>query len=173
MNAAYNISFSSFLGHNIALFIILLVLIIAYCYFEFKAVNISGYHVSVRVAVNLVNDKKTNIIDIRKSSDYAKGHIADSRNLSEQLLFKNLKGYFRDNNSGFLLIGDKLHSADKVAIALKKKGYKNIKILSGGMRAWVKEQMPIEKGADASSNKLGRSANAIKNANKKKKKLKR
>lgn len=41
------------------------------------------------------------------------------------------------------------------------------------MRAWVKEQMPIEKGADASSNKLGRSANAIKNANKKKKKLKR
>ena len=173
MNAAYNMSFSSFLGHNIALFVILLVLIIAYCYFEFKAVNASGHHVSVRIAVNLVNDKKTNIVDLRKGSDYAKGHIADSRNLSEQTLLNNLKRYFRDSNSSFLLIGDKSSSADKAAVALKKQGYKNIKILSGGMRAWGKEQMPIEKGADVSSTQGNRSAHVSKNVNKKKKKLKR
>ena len=173
MDTAYNVSFSSFLGQNIIWVIILLLLIIAYCYYEYKTVSVSGYHISVRVAVNLVNDKNTNIIDLRKGADYAKGHISDSRNISEQLLYKNLKRYFRDSSASILLIGDKLHSADKVATELKKKGYRNIKILSGGMKAWIKDQMPIEKGADISSGKSGVSLSAKKNANKKKKKSKR
>ena len=163
------INFSDFVVHNFPWFILLFILILFYCYYEFKTVSVASYHVSVKVAVNLVNDKNIQVVDIRSESEFKKGHIANSRNLSIDELSQNLKKYFRNIDTVFLLVGDKNHSSDKAAIMLKNNGYKKIKILSAGMKAWIKDQMPIEKGVDVSNIK------SVKGAvlNKKKKKSKK
>lgn len=151
-----NINFSDFVAHNFPWFILLFILILFYCYYEFKTVNVASYHVSVKVAVNLVNDKNTQVVDIRSEAEFKKGHIANSRNLSIDELSQNLKKHFRNIDTVFLLVGDKHEPSDKAAIMLKNDGYKKIKILSGGMKSWIKDQMPIEKGVDMSSLKSGK-----------------
>ena len=88
-------------------------------------------------------------MDVRDKNEFKKSHISGAKNLSLQDLSKGLKKPIYKQDSNFLLVGDKKNSSDKAALILKSQGFKNVKILSGGMKPWVKEQMPVEKGLGA------------------------
>jgi rhodanese-related sulfurtransferase len=146
--------FSSFISEHIIYVIIFLVLFVAYTIVEIKVSKSAGFRLSVKESVNLLNQKNTLVFDLRSAKDFQKGHISQARNISKLDLLNKAKNVIKNKGSNVLLISEKDSLSTQTVSSLRKKGFKNIKFIGGGMHAWLKEQMPISKGsAIASSNK--------------------
>lgn len=144
--------FSNFLSDHIIYVIIFLVLLVAYTIVELKVTKSAGFRLSVKDSVNLLNQKNTLVFDLRSSKEFQKGHIAQAKNISKQDLSNKAKNLIKNKDSNVLLICEKDSQSTEIASDLQKKGFKKIKFISGGMQAWLKEQMPISKGSAVVSN---------------------
>lgn len=103
------------------------------------------HHVDAQQAQKLVSEKKVVVLDIRTPGEFDKGRIAGAKNIDflapdfEQRLEKldKSKSYLVHCASG----GRSTHS-----LALfKKHDFHSIYHLDGGMKAWEKAGLPVEK----------------------------
>ena len=102
-------------------------------------------HVNTSEATQLIN-KKAQIIDVRTSEEFARGHIRQSKlsplsNLNEQLPLAKLK-----QDKPVLIVCESGMRARRAASLLAKQGYTDVAVLDGGIRSWQEAQLPIAKG---------------------------
>lgn len=95
-------------------------------------------------ATQLIN-KKAQVIDVRTTEEFARGHIRQSKsiplsNFAEQLPLAKLK-----QDKPVLVICESGMRARRAAAILEKQGYTDVAVLDGGMRAWQEAQLPIAK----------------------------
>jgi rhodanese-related sulfurtransferase len=86
------------------------------------------------------------VIDVRERDDWKKEHVQDSVHLSRGEIELEIEEKFPDPNT--LLIchcGGGGRSA-LVAESLQKMGYKNVRSMAGGLKAWKAAGLPTEKG---------------------------
>ena len=84
------------------------------------------------------------LLDIRLEGLYKQGHIKGSRNIPIHLISRR----FQEIPTGKrIIIIDLLGNPAWVPIGwfLKSKGYNDVMMLKGGMNAWQKEGLPLEK----------------------------
>jgi len=84
------------------------------------------------------------VLDIRSVGLYEQGHIKGSRNIPFHLISRR----FQEIPTGKrIIIIDLLGNPAWVPIGwfLKSKGYNDVMMLKGGMNAWEKEGLPLEK----------------------------
>lgn len=94
------------------------------------------------------------VIDVREPNEYAKGHIKNALLIPRGLLeFKIKKNdIYPDINKGRMptpgtlilticKVGGRALLAAKV---LKEMGYRNVKVIKGGYKAWRKARLPLE-----------------------------
>ena len=84
------------------------------------------------------------LLDIRLEGLYKQGHIKGSRNIPIHLISRRFQEI---PTSKRIIIIDLLGNPAWVPIGwfLKSKGYNDVMMLKGGMNAWQKEGLPLEK----------------------------
>jgi rhodanese-related sulfurtransferase len=87
------------------------------------------------------------VLDIRLEQVFKQGHIKGSRNIPIHMVSRRYQEIPRDKT---IIVIDILGNPDWAPIGwfLKDKGYPDVLMLRGGIGAWQKEGLPMEKAAD-------------------------
>jgi hydroxyacylglutathione hydrolase len=84
------------------------------------------------------------LLDVRIEAAYKQGHIKGSQNIPIHLVSKRYQEIPADKR---IIVIDVLGNPAWMPIGwfLKSKGYKDVMMVRGGMNAWQKEGLPLEK----------------------------
>lgn len=96
-------------------------------------------------AVRLMNREKAVLIDVSEAEEYAKGHIAGSKNIPVGQIAADAKGLPSNKALPVVVVCPTGARAGRAAAALKKLGYENTVVLQGGLAAWREANLPTAK----------------------------
>ncbi len=85
------------------------------------------------------------IIDINEKDRFKAGHISQSVNLPFSKLSDSLTKLKKYQNKPLVLVCDTGANSKKAVSILKKNDVSDIYLLTGGLAAWKKENLPLEK----------------------------
>ncbi len=123
-------------------FVIILVLMIAN---EIRY-RLSGVaKLSARQVTQAFNRETAVLIDVRARNDYQRSHILGAMNIVESELLTDLKRLEKYKDKQLIIIDAAGQKAHGIALKLKKQGFAEVAMLSGGMQAWLAEGLPIAK----------------------------
>ncbi|MDF2868393.1 MAG: rhodanese-like protein [Gammaproteobacteria bacterium] len=123
-------------------FVIILLLLIAN---EIRY-RLSGIaKLSPRQVTQALNHEIAILIDTRARNDYQRSHILGAMNIVESELLTELKRLEKYKDKQIIIIDAAGQKAHNIALKLKKQGFDNVAMLSGGMQAWLAEGLPIAK----------------------------
>lgn len=84
------------------------------------------------------------LVDVREESEYAAGHAAGAQHLSKGVLERDIEQRFPDPQAPLVLYCGGGYRSALAADAAQKMGYRNIKSLDGGWRAYAESGLPTE-----------------------------
>lgn len=101
--------------------------------------------VSAFEAVRLMNQEKAVMIDVCEDNEFKEGHILNSVSMPLSSMVKRM-GELDKHKAKPVIISCKTgNRSGRAASMLRKNGFESVNILSGGLTAWKKENLPIEK----------------------------
>lgn len=102
--------------------------------------------VSTADAVRLINREKAVLIDVSEPAEYAAGHVAGARSvpLGSLETSKNLPS---NKELPLVLVCASGARSSRAATTLRKLGFTNAHVLTGGLAAWREANLPVEKSA--------------------------
>lgn len=134
----------NFAQQHLLLIVSWIVLFLAIVVTELLNKRLKAPQVSPQQLVELMNQENVKLIDIRNSQNFRKTHILNSKNIpwlnQDDSVFQSVK------NESMVLICQQGQSANQLADKLKKQGFQQIKVLSGGLSAWQQANLPLVKG---------------------------
>jgi len=86
------------------------------------------------------------IVDLSESDKFAEGHIAQSINVPYSKLEDSLGKIRKYQKKPLVLVCENGNNARKAVSVLQKNDFEDIYTLAGGLAAWRKDNMPLEKG---------------------------
>ncbi len=87
------------------------------------------------------------VIDVREESDWREGHIQGARHLSRGIIELEIEEEIPQLDQPIVCYCGGGSRAALVTESLQKMGYKNVRSIRGGLRAWKEAGLPIEKTA--------------------------
>ena len=90
--------------------------------------------------------EKSIVVDVSEPAEYKKGHIPDAVNIPAKSLSNDLKQMEKHKNKNVILVCRMSNKAQSVAKQLTRNGFEKVYVLSGGMGAWEKENLPVKRG---------------------------
>ena len=100
--------------------------------------------VPVDAAKTMIDASSTLIIDVRNPDRYATAHIAGAVNIPLAELGGESSRLPADRDTPILCVCDRGNISANGMLYLKSLGYSNVKSLSGGTIAWMREGLPTE-----------------------------
>lgn len=94
----------------------------------------------------MINNGDTTVIDLSASTEFEKGHIASSRNVSPSQLNPTHKLLVSAKQSPVVLVCRTGNASATAAKTLKKAGFEQVFVLDGGIPAWQAADLPLVKG---------------------------
>lgn len=104
-----------------------------------------GAEIGPTEAVMLINRKDAVVLDVREDSEFAAGHINNSRHVPEKQLAERVKELEKLKNKPVIVSCASGRRAASVADSLRKQGFTDVVALRGGISAWLQAGMPLEK----------------------------
>ena len=135
--------FFEFIGNHWILSGTFLALLIAFFYNEVKR---GGMTITSQELVNMVNQKRALILDVRENNEYKAGHITDAINIPHATLQSRLKELDKYKERPIVVVCKMGQHAGSMGTLLKKAGFKDVARLRGGLSSWQAENMPLIKG---------------------------
>jgi rhodanese-related sulfurtransferase len=83
------------------------------------------------------------LIDVREESDWREGHAAGATHLSRGLIELEIEEQIPDVTKPIICYCGGGSRSALVTESLQKMGYKNVRSLAGGMRAWKEAGLPM------------------------------
>lgn len=96
--------------------------------------------VDATTATQLVNQQHAVFVDIRPAEDYAKGHIAQARNLPLDQI--DARAQTLPKNKPLIVVCADGRQAGRAVAQLQAKGFENVVALQGGVSAWHAAGLP-------------------------------
>ena len=90
--------------------------------------------------------EKSIVVDVSDPADYKKAHIPDAVNMPAKSLSNDLKQIEKHKNKNVILVCRMGNKAQSVGKQLLRNGFEKVYVLSGGMNAWEKENLPVKRG---------------------------
>jgi rhodanese-related sulfurtransferase len=103
--------------------------------------------VSVQEAAAASAAGQVKLIDVRRSSEFALGHIRSSRWVPRGDLERRLSGV-AEVDDDLVLVSDRGVRAALAAATARSLGYARVRVLTGGFEAWKAAGLPIEQGLE-------------------------
>jgi rhodanese-related sulfurtransferase len=104
----------------------------------------AGGAVGTAEAVRLINREKGVLIDVCEPAEFAAGHAVGARNIPLGGL-EGAKGLPSNKALPLVLLCASGARAGRAAGQLRKAGYENATVVSGGMKAWREAGLPVDK----------------------------
>lgn len=133
-----------FVVNNWVLFLALIVILALIFIYELISQKNQPQGLSTHATVSLINQEDATVIDIRDQQAYKNGHILNSIHATESDFNQSKLGKYKDKI--IILVCAKGLQSPALATKLRDQEYKNIKILSGGVAAWLAADLPLVKG---------------------------
>lgn len=108
-----------------------------------KAAGVSA--IEAPDAVRLINND-ANIIDLRSTEAYSRGHIVNARNVPADELDAKLDKLASMKSKPVVLVCDAGFTATRSIDTLKKAGFESVYGLKGGMTGWSQAGLPVVTG---------------------------
>ena len=97
-------------------------------------------------AVQLINQEKAVVIDVRETEEYAAGsRIAGARNIPLGELEARLPATVKNKALPIVLVCPTGARASRALPIAKKLGYEKAQVMAGGLKAWKEANLPLEK----------------------------
>ena len=98
-------------------------------------------------AIMRINKQDATIIDVRGPEQYAQGHLLRARNLPSKELADRISEIERLKGKPIIVTCDigSGGPSTRAAKVLKQHGFTDVSILEGGIAAWRKADLPVEK----------------------------
>ncbi len=108
--------------------------------------NIAVTDVSVAQAVDLINNKKALIIDVRTPEEFAESHLPEANNFPVDTLSQNIETIKKLQRDKPLLVYCRSGKRSaRAAEKLKNLGVNSLYNLKGGIKAWSDANNPLVK----------------------------
>lgn len=133
-----------FLGHHWLLTGLLVILLILLFLEEAKAKGLTKQLGPAEV-VQLINRESAVVIDIRNRDAFKTGHIVGSFNFPQSELEKDFSKLSKYKDRPLVIVYATGQKAGEIMMKLKKQGFTNVQVMSGGINAWTNAQMPLVK----------------------------
>jgi rhodanese-related sulfurtransferase len=104
----------------------------------------AGASVDTARAVQLLNREHASLIDVRSAEDYAKGHVAQAKNIPLDQL-ANRAADVGSKDKPVIVMCATGSTAGKAASTLRAAGFTNVVNLMGGLGAWQSAGLPTVK----------------------------
>jgi len=104
-----------------------------------------GADVAPGDAVRLINNGAT-VVDIRPPERYAGGHIIGAVNIPGEEIGTRADEVAKRKDRPVVVCGETGADAARAAAILRKANYPNVVRLQGGIIAWERENLPLERG---------------------------
>lgn len=101
--------------------------------------------VSENEAVLLMNRKNAVCLDVRELEAFKSGHIVGAQHMALHSLQSQLSLLTKFKEQTLIVTCQTGTRAQQAAGLLKQSGFQQVYLLSGGMDAWVKAKLPVEK----------------------------
>ena len=102
-----------------------------------------GKKITPQDLVGLTNQDAAKLIDLRSPNEFADGHITGSINIPYADIEDRLHEIKLQDGKSLVLICDSGSQSANAGEVLKKSGYQNTVILSGGIGAWKLDNLPL------------------------------
>ncbi|MDF1677829.1 MAG: rhodanese-like domain-containing protein [Legionellaceae bacterium] len=99
-------------------------------------------NLSPNAAVDAINHEKAVIIDMRDRESFRQSHIVDAKNIPNATA-EQLEKY---KTKPFILICARGLQSSALAVKLRKQGFTEVMVLTGGITAWKAASLPLIKG---------------------------
>tara|TARA_B100001029_G_scaffold74458_1_gene60826 strand:+ start:3381 stop:3803 length:423 start_codon:yes stop_codon:yes gene_type:complete len=127
--------------NSLAVFILISLIVILIIYERKKG----GRKIDANELTRLINKENPYVFDLRSSSEFDAGSISGAVNIQVASLVKGNSNFKANEEDTIILICKTGSNSSSAAINLKKAGYTNVSILSGGIMGWVQGGMPLAK----------------------------
>ena len=134
--------FLIFIGENFMAVLLLIALIIILVFYERKK---GGTKIDASELTRLINKEKPYVFDLRSSSEFDSGTVSGAINIQLTDLVKGNAQFKAEEEDKIVLICKTGSNSSAAAGSLKKEGFTNVSILSGGIMGWVQGGMPLAK----------------------------
>ena len=111
--------------------------------------NVGGGTLSPANAVALINREKAVVVDVSEPDEFAAGHVTGAKNIPLAQLEERLPIVAKNKALPLILVCASGKRAQGAVATATKLGYTNVQALAGGIQAWRKADMPVEKSAKA------------------------
>jgi rhodanese-related sulfurtransferase len=102
--------------------------------------------VGVSEAVQLINRRDAAILDVREAGEFRSGHIPNARSIPSSDLAARVKDLDKLKSKPVLTVCASGTRSGTAYRELQKAGFTDVYSLAGGMQAWEKAGMPVNKG---------------------------
>lgn len=133
-----------FAAHNWPLVTALAIVVVLIVADELHRRVRAALEIEPTAAVALIN-RGALVVDCRKAEEHAAGHITGSRHIPLAELGQRSGELKRKKAKPVLAIGANAREATQAATVLRRAGIETVFTLKGGLAAWTKQHLPLEK----------------------------
>jgi rhodanese-related sulfurtransferase len=101
--------------------------------------------ISPEDAANKLQNREAVIIDVRDKDEYDEGHIPNALNLSRSTIELDIEEKVPDPSAMIITHCGGGGRSALAAESLQKMGYKNVRSMAGGLKAWKAAGLPTTK----------------------------
>ena len=101
--------------------------------------------VDTREAVQLINHQDALILDVRDDSEYAAGHLPNSKHVPSEKIEERWTELEKFKDKPIVVIYQGGVGSNRPSLVLKKNGFSQVFNLMGGIDAWKRASLPIVK----------------------------
>lgn len=105
----------------------------------------TGGALTAEGAVQLINREKAVIIDVCEANEFAAGHVGGAKNIPLSQLEQKLPTMVKNKALPVILVCQSGARSGRALAIAKKLGYEQAQSLGGGLSAWSKANLPVEK----------------------------
>lgn len=95
--------------------------------------------------VMLANRESGVFVDVSEPNEYRTSHIPNALNVPLATIDQGLPQLDKHKEHPVIVVGRIGNRAVRAATALRKRGFKTVHVLAGGLAAWEKENLPLER----------------------------
>jgi rhodanese-related sulfurtransferase len=108
--------------------------------------KLMGIHsVTAFEAVRLMNQEKAVLVDVCEANEFNDGHILNSVSIPLSNFAARLGELEKHKTKPVILSCRSGNRSGKAATMLRKNGFESVHNLAGGLTAWQRENLPVEK----------------------------
>lgn len=104
-----------------------------------------GPSVNTLEATQLINRQDALVLDVREQAEYAQAHILNARGLPLSQLEARIGDIEKFKDKPLIVYCATDNRSSAAVATLRKRGFSNAVVLSGGFAAWQQAGLPVQK----------------------------